>query len=93
MACRDESQAYANGRFDTAVKNIMTSSGTCGSFSYPACSAPAWSASGTYPTGSQVTYDSEHEVITLQFGEILTVILSHRLHLAGSLLRFRHALS
>ncbi|KAF8320069.1 glycoside hydrolase [Clavulina sp. PMI_390] len=54
----DESQAYVNGRFDTAVKSGISGSGTCSGFTYPACTAEAWSASGTYPTGSQVTYDN-----------------------------------
>ncbi|KAF8320068.1 glycoside hydrolase [Clavulina sp. PMI_390] len=54
----DESQAYVNGRFDTAVKNGISGTGSCSGFTYPACTAEAWSASGTYPTGSQVTYDN-----------------------------------
>ncbi|KAG8737453.1 Chitinase 1 [Ceratobasidium sp. 414] len=48
----DVSQAYNNGRYDKATKSFL---GTCGTtFTYPACSAPAWSASGNYPAGSQV---------------------------------------
>ncbi|KAG8709621.1 Chitinase 1, partial [Ceratobasidium sp. 395] len=51
----DISQAYNNNRYDKATKSFL---GTCGTtFSYPACSAPAWSASGNYPAGSQVTYN------------------------------------
>ncbi|KAG9100537.1 Chitinase 1 [Ceratobasidium sp. 370] len=51
----DVSQAYNNGRYDKATKSFL---GTCGTtFTYPACSAPAWSASGNYPAGSQVTYN------------------------------------
>ncbi|KAG8757338.1 Chitinase 1, partial [Ceratobasidium sp. 428] len=47
----DISQAYNNNRYDKATKSFL---GTCGTtFSYPACSAPAWSASGNYPAGSQ----------------------------------------
>lgn len=54
----DASQAVANANFQVSVKNTLTSGGSCAAFKYPACSAPAWSASGTYPTGSTVTYDS-----------------------------------
>jgi len=53
----DQSEAYANRRFDIAVKSLLTKGGSCGSFSYPACTAPRWSASGSYPRGSKVTYD------------------------------------
>lgn len=55
----DASQAVANSNFNVAVKASLTSGGSCGTFSYPACTAAAWSASGNYPTGSLVTYDSE----------------------------------
>ncbi|KAF8311069.1 class III chitinase [Clavulina sp. PMI_390] len=54
----DESQAYVNGRFDTGVKNAITASGSCSSFVYPSCTAQAWSASGNYAAGAQVTYDN-----------------------------------
>ncbi|CAE7191927.1 unnamed protein product [Rhizoctonia solani] len=51
----DASQAYNNNRFDKAVKTFLGS--TCGTtFNYPACDAPAWSSSGQYPAGSQVSY-------------------------------------
>ncbi|KEP54133.1 glycoside hydrolase family 18 protein [Rhizoctonia solani 123E] len=51
----DASQAYNNNRFDKAVKTFLGS--TCGTtFNYPACDAPAWSASGQYPAGSKVSY-------------------------------------
>ncbi|CCO26599.1 Protein phosphatase 2C homolog 4 Short=PP2C-4 [Rhizoctonia solani AG-1 IB] len=51
----DASQAYNNNRFDKAVKSFLGS--TCGTtFNYPACDAPAWTASGQYPAGSKVTY-------------------------------------
>ncbi|QRV90694.1 carbohydrate-binding domain protein [Ceratobasidium sp. AG-Ba] len=51
----DISQAYNNNRYDQATKSFLGSCGT--TFAYPACSAPAWSASGNYPAGSQVTYN------------------------------------
>ena len=54
----DASQAFVNGRYDQGMKSILTNGGSCGNaFKYPACSAPAWSASGNYPTGSQVRFE------------------------------------
>lgn len=53
----DASQAYQNNRYDKATKSFLGT--TCGTtFNYPACSAPAWTASGTYPAGSQVSYQN-----------------------------------
>ncbi|KAF7339953.1 Glycoside hydrolase family 18 protein [Mycena venus] len=51
----DASQAYANNRFDLAIKNALVAAGGTG-FTFPACSAPAYSTTGTYPGGSQVSY-------------------------------------
>ncbi|KAJ7655161.1 glycoside hydrolase family 18 protein [Mycena polygramma] len=51
----DESQAYANNRFDLAIKNALVAAGGTG-FTFPACSAPAFSSTGTYTGGSQVSY-------------------------------------
>lgn len=53
----DASQAVANSKFNVAVKNTLSSGGSCGAFTYPACTAPAWTSSGNYPGGSTVTYD------------------------------------
>ncbi|KAG5733063.1 Chitinase 1 [Termitomyces sp. T112] len=51
----DVSQAYANGRYDLAVKNALVAAGGTG-FTFPACSAPVWTA-GDYVGGSLVTYN------------------------------------
>ncbi|KAJ7139780.1 class III chitinase [Mycena epipterygia] len=51
----DASQAYANNRFDLAIKNALVAAGGTG-FTFPACSAPAYSTSSTYVAGSQVSY-------------------------------------
>ncbi|KAI5124432.1 hypothetical protein M0805_008316 [Coniferiporia weirii] len=51
----DASQAYANGRYDVAVKNSLTAAGGTG-FTYPACSAPAYVSGTSYSGGSQVSY-------------------------------------
>ncbi|TEB39358.1 class III chitinase [Coprinellus micaceus] len=51
----DASQAYANNRFDKAVKNALVAAGGTG-FSYPACSAPAYASGRQYTGGSQVSY-------------------------------------
>lgn len=52
----DVSQAYANDRFDVAIKNSLTSvSGT--GFTFPACSAPAFVQGQSYTGGSQVSFD------------------------------------
>ncbi|KAF7320015.1 Glycoside hydrolase family 18 protein [Mycena kentingensis (nom. inval.)] len=51
----DASQAFQNNRFDLAIKNALVAAGGTG-FTFPACSAAAWSASGTYPGGSQVSF-------------------------------------
>ncbi|KAJ7275384.1 class III chitinase [Mycena haematopus] len=52
----DASQAYANNRFDLAIKNALVAAGGTG-FTFPVCSAPAWTSTGTYVGGSQVTYN------------------------------------
>ncbi|PPQ66111.1 hypothetical protein CVT26_010912 [Gymnopilus dilepis] len=51
----DESQAYANNRFDLAIKNALSAAGGTG-FTYPACTAPAWVAGTSYTAGSQVSF-------------------------------------
>ncbi|KAF4622900.1 hypothetical protein D9613_001656 [Agrocybe pediades] len=51
----DASQAYANNRYDLAIKNALSSAGGTG-FTYPACSAPAYSAGTTYTGGAQVSF-------------------------------------
>ncbi|KZT19396.1 carbohydrate-binding module family 5 protein [Neolentinus lepideus HHB14362 ss-1] len=51
----DASQAYANDRYDLAIKNALTSDGGTG-FTYPACSAPAYVSGTGYSGGTQVTY-------------------------------------
>ncbi|RDB29076.1 Chitinase 1 [Hypsizygus marmoreus] len=51
----DASQAYANNRYDMAIKNALAAAGGTG-FTFPACSAPAWSAGNSYSGGSKVTY-------------------------------------
>jgi chitodextrinase len=53
---RDASQAWANGRYDAAMKAALVAAGGTG-FTYPACSAPAWVSGTGYPAGSQVTYN------------------------------------
>jgi hypothetical protein len=56
VARRDASQAYANGRYDAAMKAALTAAGGTG-FTYPACTAPAFSAGSSYSAGQQVTYN------------------------------------
>ncbi|KAJ7666463.1 glycoside hydrolase family 18 protein [Mycena rosella] len=51
----DISQAYANNRFDLAIKNALVAAGGAG-FIFPACSAPTYSTTGTYVGGSTVSY-------------------------------------
>ncbi|KAJ6574761.1 glycoside hydrolase family 18 protein [Mycena capillaripes] len=51
----DASQAFANNRFDLAIKNALVAAGGTG-FTFPACSAPAYSITGTYVGGSTVSY-------------------------------------
>ncbi|KAF9243871.1 glycoside hydrolase family 18 protein [Melanogaster broomeanus] len=51
----DASQAYANGRYDLAIKNALIATGSTG-FTYPPCSAPAFVAGQAYTGGSQVSY-------------------------------------
>ncbi|KAG8859300.1 Chitinase 1 [Tulasnella sp. 330] len=53
----DASQSYANGRYDVATKSALTSAGACGgAYTYQACTAPAFSATASYPVGSTVSY-------------------------------------
>ncbi|KAJ7042588.1 class III chitinase [Mycena alexandri] len=51
----DASQAYQNNRYDLAIKNALVAAGGTG-FTFPACTAAAYSTTGTYPGGSQVTF-------------------------------------
>ncbi|KAI0724269.1 class III chitinase [Cerioporus squamosus] len=51
----DASQAYVNNRYDLAAKNALVAAGGTG-FTYPACSAPAYSSGTAYTAASQVTY-------------------------------------
>ncbi|KAK7694334.1 hypothetical protein QCA50_001517 [Cerrena zonata] len=51
----DASQAYANDRYDLAVKNALTAAGGTG-FTFPACSAPAFVSGTNYQGGSQVSF-------------------------------------
>ncbi|KAF8640643.1 hypothetical protein AX17_000300 [Amanita inopinata Kibby_2008] len=51
----DASQAFANGRYDLAIKNALAAAGGTG-FIYPSCSAPAYVSGSSYPGGSKVSY-------------------------------------
>ncbi|EIM83467.1 glycoside hydrolase [Stereum hirsutum FP-91666 SS1] len=51
----DASQAYPNDRYDLAIKNALVAAGGTG-FTYPACSAAAFSSGTSYSGGSQVSY-------------------------------------
>ncbi|KAI0050723.1 carbohydrate-binding module family 5 protein [Auriscalpium vulgare] len=51
----DASQAFANGRYDLAIKNALAGAGGTG-FTFPACAAPAFAAGSNYPGGSQVSF-------------------------------------
>ncbi|PPQ63527.1 hypothetical protein CVT24_004755 [Panaeolus cyanescens] len=51
----DASQAYANNRYDLAIKNALVSAGGTG-FVYPSCSAPAFASGTNYAGGSLVSY-------------------------------------
>ncbi|EJD41762.1 glycoside hydrolase [Auricularia subglabra TFB-10046 SS5] len=53
----DASQAYNNGRFDTAIKNALVAAGGTG-FTFPACTAPAFQTGQNYPAGTQVSYNN-----------------------------------
>ena len=44
-----------NDRYDLAIKNALVAAGGTG-FTYPACSAAAYSSSSTYTAGQQVSY-------------------------------------
>ncbi|KAH8835437.1 class III chitinase [Flagelloscypha sp. PMI_526] len=56
VALWDSSQAYVNNRYEKAIKTALAAAGGTG-FTYPACSAPAYSAGTGYTGGSQVTYN------------------------------------
>ncbi|KAI3622797.1 glycoside hydrolase family 18 protein [Moniliophthora roreri] len=51
----DASQAYANSRYDLAIKNALVAAGGTG-FTFPSCTAPAWTAGNNYPGNSEVTF-------------------------------------
>uniref|UniRef100_A0A8H7Y639 chitinase n=1 Tax=Psilocybe cubensis TaxID=181762 RepID=A0A8H7Y639_PSICU len=51
----DASQAYANGRYDLAIKNALSATGGTG-FTFPACSAPAYVAGTNYAGGAEVSF-------------------------------------
>ncbi|KIP11453.1 carbohydrate-binding module family 5 protein [Phlebiopsis gigantea 11061_1 CR5-6] len=54
----DASQAYANGRYDLAIKNALSAAGGTG-FTFPACSA-AYASGSTYTAGQQASYQGGH---------------------------------
>lgn len=45
----------ANSRYDKAIKDALVAAGGT-SFTYPACSAPAYASGTSYQSGSQVSY-------------------------------------
>ncbi|CAL1696369.1 unnamed protein product [Somion occarium] len=51
----DASQAFANSRYDLAVKNALSAAGGTG-FTFPACSAPAFMSGTNYQGGSKVSF-------------------------------------
>ncbi|KIM48366.1 carbohydrate-binding module family 5 protein [Hebeloma cylindrosporum] len=51
----DASQAYANNRYDSAIKNSLVAAGGTG-FTFPACTAPAFVPGTNYPAGSRVSF-------------------------------------
>ncbi|KAF8588618.1 carbohydrate-binding module family 5 protein [Ramaria rubella] len=51
----DASQAYANDRYDLAIKNALVAAGGTG-FTFPACTVPAYVAGTSYTGGSQVSF-------------------------------------
>ncbi|EIN13628.1 glycoside hydrolase family 18 protein, partial [Punctularia strigosozonata HHB-11173 SS5] len=55
----DASQAYANSRYDAAIKSALTAAGGTG-FTFPACSAPAFVSGTNYQGGSQVSFNGGH---------------------------------
>jgi len=52
----DVSQAYANDRFDMAIKKALVEAGSTG-FEYPPCSAKAFASGTGYAAGDQVSHD------------------------------------
>ncbi|KAI0786086.1 glycoside hydrolase family 18 protein [Abortiporus biennis] len=51
----DASQAYANSRYDLAIKTTLSAAGGTG-FAFPSCSAPAFVSGTQYQGGSQVSF-------------------------------------
>ncbi|KAG8220030.1 glycoside hydrolase family 18 protein [Butyriboletus roseoflavus] len=51
----DASQAYANNRYDLAIKQALSATGSTG-FTYPACSAAAYVSGQVYTAGEEVSY-------------------------------------
>ncbi|KAJ8702978.1 Chitinase 2 [Pleurotus ostreatus] len=51
----DASQAYANNRYDKAVKSALVGAGGTG-FQFPSCSAPTFASGTNYPGGSKVSF-------------------------------------
>ncbi|CAA7258783.1 unnamed protein product [Cyclocybe aegerita] len=52
----DVSQAYANNRYDLAIKQALSAAGGTG-FTYPACNAPSFVPGTNYPGGSTVSFE------------------------------------
>ncbi|KAF9073813.1 glycoside hydrolase family 18 protein [Rhodocollybia butyracea] len=52
----DESQAFANDRYDLAIKNALVAAGSTG-FTFPPCTAPAYVSGMNYEGGSLVSFD------------------------------------
>ncbi|KAJ3556869.1 hypothetical protein NM688_g1787 [Phlebia brevispora] len=51
----DASQAYANSRYDLAIKNALQAAGGTG-FTFPTCTAPAFVSNTAYTEGDTVSY-------------------------------------
>ncbi|KAF8559335.1 glycoside hydrolase family 18 protein [Imleria badia] len=51
----DASQEYANDRYDLAIKQALSATGSTG-FTYPACSAAAYVSGQAYTAGDTVSY-------------------------------------
>ncbi|PFH49204.1 carbohydrate-binding module family 5 protein [Amanita thiersii Skay4041] len=56
----DASQAYANNRYDKAIKDALVAAGGTG-FTFPSCSAPAWVSGQAYTQGSKAKWWSSSQ--------------------------------
>ncbi|KAG9223083.1 hypothetical protein CCMSSC00406_0000228 [Pleurotus cornucopiae] len=83
----DASQAYANNRYDKAVKSALVGAGGTG-FQFPSCSAPTFASGTNYPGGSKVSFGGCVCKFNYHLYTTKSLLPPLQLHLAGEVVCF-----